>query len=78
MQPGEREYQIKIGELEPVKTVTLPRPYPSFLPYYFEHNNKEGLKIQNIENLQISIGPGMQETDLQKSHEIGITSIRLE
>lgn len=78
LQPGERDHVIALSELRQVKTVTLPRPYPTFLPYYFEHNNKGGLNMQNIEGIQISIGPGMQVQDLQKAHGIGITSIRLE
>lgn len=78
LHPGEKEYIIGIEELVPVKTVTLPRPYPTFLPYYFEHNNKGELDIRNIEALQVSIGPGMQDQDLQNSHEIGITSLRLQ
>src|SRR5690606_37451892 len=37
-----KDYVMNLLELKPVKTVTLPRPYPSFLPYYFDHNNNSG------------------------------------
>lgn len=78
LEPTEREYRIAFSELKPVKTVTLPRPYPSFLPYYFEHNNKSGFEIRDAEALQISIGPGLEGESLKENHEIGVTAIRLE
>lgn len=76
--PEKEEYFINLTTLSPVKTVILPRPYPTFLPYYFEHENSGGLKMGKMEGLQISIGPGMDEEEKQSSHEIGIISFRLE
>ncbi|MFN4762563.1 cellulase family glycosylhydrolase [Gillisia sp. Q332] len=78
LQPGEGEYVIKLSNLQSVKTVTLPRPYPSFLPYYFEHNNTGGFDLNNAEAIQVSIGPGLEEEEVNNSQEIGITSFRLE
>ena len=34
LKPEVKEILINLDELEPVRTVTLPRPYPGFLPYY--------------------------------------------
>lgn len=73
-----REYSIPLSELLPVKTVSLPRPYPGFLPYYFEHNNTGGFTIENAESLQFSIGPGMTEEEQLQGHSLGIISVRLE
>ncbi|MCM4160198.1 glycoside hydrolase family 5 protein [Antarcticibacterium flavum] len=73
-----QEYSLKINEFKPVKTVTLPRPYPTFLPYYFEHGIEGPLELENIESLQISIGPGLEEKEKLEGHQIGITSFRLE
>jgi hypothetical protein len=73
-----QEYSLNINEFKPVKSVTLPRPYPTFLPYYFEHGIEEPLNMEDVESLQISIGPGLDEKELQGSHHIGITSFRLE
>jgi len=78
LHPEEKEYVIKIKDLVSVKTVTLPRPYPTFLPYYFEHDNKNELNMEEAEALQFSIGPGLEESELQLPQEIGITSLRLE
>jgi len=58
--------------------VTLPRPYPGFLPYYFEHNNQQIFNLENVESIQISIGPGLEKEALTQKHEIGLSSIRLE
>ena len=73
-----KEIRIRLDELEPVKTVTLPRPYPGFLPYYFEHKNPEDFDLQEVEALQFSIGPGIDRENLQKSHEIGIVKVNLQ
>ncbi len=76
--PGINEYSVNISDLKPVKTVSLPRPYPSFLPYYFEHPDDGSLEITSAEAVQFSIGPGIEEENYQKPHEIGIISLRLE
>lgn len=77
VKPEMGEYTIDLSELVAVKTVTLPRPYPGFLPYYFEHNNKDAFDVSRIENLQISIGPGLSESELKQSHGLAIRSVRL-
>ena len=72
------EHVILLSDLRPVRTVTLPRPYPGFLPYYFEHNSTGNFYIQKAESLQFSIGPGMDEEQQLQDHSIGIISVRLE
>ena len=72
------EYSINIKDLKPVKTVTLPRPYPSFLPYYFEHQNTTEFNIDNIESIQFSIGPEIPKEELEDQHGISIVHVRLE
>jgi hypothetical protein len=74
--PG--EYSLSLAELKPIKLVSLPRPYPTFLPYYFERNGAVNLDLNAIETLQISIGPGIPENSLEKSHGVAIESVRLE
>lgn len=76
--PEIQEIEIPLKELEPVRTVSLPRPYPSFLPYYFEHDYKGGLKIEKVESLQFSIGPGVEQERLQQEHGVSIESVELE
>jgi hypothetical protein len=71
-----KDYELNIKDLKAVKLVTLPRPYPTFLPYYFEGG--ESGRITDVEVLQLSIGPGIPEAELQQQHGIAIESIRLE
>ncbi|MFZ0489905.1 MAG: hypothetical protein WAM00_06665, partial [Salegentibacter sp.] len=78
LHPGMKEYEISLDELQPVKTVTLPRPYPSFLPYYFEHSHLGEFRLENAESLQFSIGPGIEQEQLQQPKGIGIVQVELE
>lgn len=49
-------YSVKLSELILTKIVTLPRPYPGFLPYYFEPGEvAKQLDLTHIETLQISL-----------------------
>lgn len=73
-----KEYSFLIEDLKPVKTVTLPRPYPSFLPYYFDHSNTSNFDIDRVESIQFSIGPELSNNDLHEAHGIGLVSVRLE
>ncbi|MFC4723276.1 hypothetical protein ACFO5O_13150 [Geojedonia litorea] len=72
-----KDYSLRISDLKLVKTVTLPRPYPSFLPYFFEHNNTSTFDIHKVESLQISIGSELTEQETNQSHGIGIVNVRL-
>ncbi|MCM4155627.1 hypothetical protein [Gramella sp. AN32] len=78
LKPEMQEIIIPLYELQPTKTVTLPRPYPSFLPYYFDHHHSGDFEIERIENIQFSIGPGIGDKNLQKAHEIGIEKVYLQ
>jgi hypothetical protein len=71
------DYTMPLSDLKPVKTVTLPRPYPSFLPYYFEHNLSSEFDINKVESIQFSIGPGISENELANKHGIAIISLHI-
>ncbi|CAN5476622.1 hypothetical protein BH10BAC3_BH10BAC3_26120 [soil metagenome] len=71
------DYSILIANLKQVKLVLLPRPYPSFLPYYFQPASGT-FDLSKIETLQISIGPGIPENELGDKHGLAIESVRLE
>ncbi|WP_051907704.1 cellulase family glycosylhydrolase [Flavimarina sp. Hel_I_48] len=75
---GKEEYTITLSDLKPVKTVTLPRPYPGFLPYYFEHTNSGNFVLEHAEALQFSIGPYLNEQEQQRQHDLSVRSVRLE
>lgn len=75
--PQMDEHAIDIKNINAVLHVTLPRPYPTFLPYYFK-NETTPFNMEDVETVQISIGPGMTGDDLKTKHGIAIESIRLE
>ena len=72
------EYRMALDDLKPVKLVLLPRPYPTFLPYFFEYLSEEKLNLNEVESLQFSIGPGIPSNELNDPHGIAIESVRLE
>ena len=78
MEPKVEKYEIDLSTLEPVKTVILPRPYPTFLPLYFEHDIKEPFDIKDAESLQFSIGPGLSEEEREQQHGMGVRAVWLD
>jgi hypothetical protein len=73
-----QEYEILISELLPIDLVIMPRPYPTFLPYYFSSKKSTEFDIGQIEGVQFSIGPGVPNQDLESPHGMAIVSLRLE
>lgn len=72
-----KEYEIPVAALVKVKTVPMPRPYPTFLPYYFFNTQEQPLKLEDIEGVQISIGPGLPEVKLMTPHSVGLVCVWL-
>lgn len=72
------DYVLPLSDLKEVKLVTLPRPYPTFLPYYFKGNEGRKFDMKDVETLQISIGPGIPQSELENKQGIALESIRLE
>lgn len=73
-----KAYKLPVKNLKPVKTVTLPRPYPSFLPYYLEHNLTSKFDIAKVESVQFSIGPEITKKKLDEKQGISIIKVNLE
>jgi hypothetical protein len=72
------DYSLSLSDLKPVSLVTLPRPYPSFLPYYFVPSAVSKFAVEQAEVLQISVGPGITGGALEDAHTLVIESVRLE
>jgi hypothetical protein len=72
------DYPVALSDLRRVKLVILPRPYPSFLPYYFLTDTTSVLELSDVEVIQFSIGPGLSADDVNKKYIIAIESVRLE
>jgi hypothetical protein len=73
-----REHVVPLSALKPVKVVTLPRPYPTFLSYWFESSKPLPFNINEAETIQLSIGPGIPADQLDQPQSIAIESIRVE
>lgn len=71
----QNEHQIRIENLRPVKAVLLPRPYPTFLPYFSFAGKSSTMDLSAVESLQISIGPGIPEEEWPKVYEIRLGQI---
>ena len=76
--PKNYAYKLLIADLKRINPVILPRPYPTFLPYYSVAGKAEQLDLNQIESLQISVGPGIKEEDWGKTYEMVITGVTLE
>ena len=72
-----KQYEIQLEEMKRVRAVLLPRPYPTFLPYFSVAGKAERLDLSQIESLQISIGPGIDERDWGKGYEMKVESVIL-
>ncbi|HNQ26648.1 MAG TPA: hypothetical protein PKL92_01890 [Aquaticitalea sp.] len=73
-----KAYKLSISDLKPVGAVILPRPYPSFLPYYFKPHNTDSFDVSRVESLQFSIGPGISKDELDNPHGIALIRVSLE
>ncbi|WP_224994248.1 cellulase family glycosylhydrolase [Cesiribacter sp. SM1] len=72
------DYKLSLEDLKPVKLINLPRPYPGFLPYYFENKSAKALDLNAVESLQFSVGPGLTEDARKQAYTLLIESVRLE
>lgn len=72
------EAELSLSELKKVKQVTLPRPYPTFLQYFYEGSTSSRFNAADIESVQFSIGPGLGTEELEREQGVAIESVRLE
>ncbi len=71
-------YYVLLDDLEPVPVVLMPRPFPSFLPYYSAVQQGTALDLTQIESVEISIGPGIPKADLRKQVDVFIKNVWIE
>jgi hypothetical protein len=78
MNPDDKTYKVSLEDFKKVNAVLLPRPYPTFLPYYSKAGKVDHLDLSQVESLQISVGPGIKKEDWGKSYELMMGSVILE
>jgi hypothetical protein len=78
LKPGKKTYVLELKDLEKVNAVLLPRPYPTFLPYYSSAGEATALDLSRVESLQIGIGPGLKTNEINVPREMYIGRVWLE
>ncbi len=76
--PALEEHVIDLSDLHVVPTVTMPRPYPSFLPYFFESADPIPFDLKRVQCLQLRLGPGLTARERARGHGLGVTHIDLQ
>ncbi len=71
------EYEIPLAELQLLPNVPMPRPYPTFLPYYFNPAGNTVFDISEAEGLLISLGPGIPQGLLGEKHGFSLVWVQL-
>jgi len=77
LKPDGGEVVLPFTAMQPVKMVTLPRPYPTFLTYYFNGGSSAPFNVKDIETIQISVGPGLSEQERENPQGFAIRSVIL-
>ena len=75
--PQIKRFSIPFSDLLSVPMVLLPRPYPSFQPYFFKNKENMPFDINQVEAIQISIGPGIEPKNLLEKQALVIHKILL-
>lgn len=78
LNPGQQEYRIPLNLLRRVPLVLLPRPYPTFLPYYFESGSVAPFRLEEAESVQFSVGPALPESEARQPVRFRLVWVRLE
>jgi len=77
-QAGRKSIRIPLSSLQPVPLPTLPRPYPTFLPYFFPADPAAKLDMNRVEALLLSFGPGLQPGEYKQVLDWEIGRVTLE
>lgn len=79
IEPKNGEKALPLSQLKPVPFVSLPRPYPSFLPYLIRTTiTAVGLDLSTTETIQLPIGPGIAAGQQSSKHGLAIVRVTLE
>lgn len=65
------------NDFGPGRMALLPRPYPTFLPYWFEPETNKSLDLSKIENIQLLLVPENNTQRINKKAGFSVTDIWL-
>lgn len=78
LDPDFRDIEVPLGSLMQDSALLLPRPYPGFLPVWFKGSGTSSFRLQDIEKIQITIGPGLSSQESARPYSLELESIWLE
>ena len=78
LKPKKGTHSIQLKKLKKVNAVILPRPYPTFLPYYSKAGKAVTLDMSQVESLQISVGPGLKPNQVNVPFTLMLGRVWLE
>ncbi|MGM9479003.1 membrane or secreted protein [Pedobacter sp. GSP4] len=60
-----KSIEIPLNQLKKAAQLLLPRPYPGFLPLYYQPTDSAAFKLQNAEKLEVTFGYGSNTSATQ-------------
>ncbi|HET7536400.1 MAG TPA: hypothetical protein VFJ90_08095, partial [Candidatus Didemnitutus sp.] len=76
--PVNGTYAVSLESLHQVRTPNIPHGYPVFLHFWSDVPTNASLKLERIEAVMVSIGPGTAPADYAGTHGLQIERIWLE
>lgn len=72
-----QDIEVPIGSLQKDSMLLLPRPYPGFMPLWFNPSSTKTFSMADAEKLQIIIGSDVLPADFAKPYSMEIESVWL-
>lgn len=73
--PAFQDIEIPVSSLQRDSALLLPRPYPGFMPLWFNPSGQASFSLADAEKLQIIIGSGVSPADFAKSYAMEVESV---
>jgi hypothetical protein len=73
-----RDIEIPIKDLKTDSMLLLPRPYPEFMPLCFKATGESSFHLIEMEKVQVTVGPGLNESEFKKPYSLEVESIWLQ
>lgn len=70
--------EIPISGFKPDSSLLLPRPYPGFQPLWFKASSFTGLKVTQLDKLEITTGDSLSPDAYSKPFGVEVESVTLE
>jgi hypothetical protein len=72
------EHRILLSDLQPIQHTILPKPYPTFMPHYYNSDVEPAFDLSEVEALLLTTGTGIQKKALEEKHGYAVVWVVLE